>query len=618
MIRVPIKLYYINGVIDLESNLNETPLITRLSNLSYRLFYYDLNDEIGAVEATFQKPDGTQVQLSMVYNNTITNDFGTWQSYYCDLTNDVTSMANSLGNNNLYVSFNCYDGYSNALFNTEAFLLHCTYAINNALVEFEMTPMEYYQYQYNLALSERALASQVVLHVNSLPTPSSSNAGFVYLLEQDTIGGDYVKGDVFKSDGSYLTLLFSKPNTVNLNATSGTLNNNAYNYARRENTIIIYKSGNVVEQFYQVYQDNDEIIYRSETQIDIDTDYNSLKYSVLTITKSTKAYVIVAHNDNFYNKTESDTLLALKEDVANKATDFSVIDNTKYPTTKAVDDFFEGKIEETAYYPIIIGSATSGTFSQSRFNILTTKRNAVIVQQNSDGLTHYVCAGSSGSYTYYYGTTTKIKTTTQDMTIFYYQCQIDNNTRAYTITEISETAYRKGYVEYFVKNHLTSATTNTDVLTLTGVSNGSYATLNFDVSHKLNKDFTGENVLPQPIGQNDYFIINVSGVPYKVSWQTIYDQLGIGGLTEHFKGTYNSLSALETAYPTASAGDYAYITEIVSGDTILTMAIWDTTDSEWQVQDLSQYVSQQVFEDTVDDLQDDIDSKSSVTLVEWS
>lgn len=168
------------------------------------------------------------------------------------------------------------------------------------------------------------------------------------------------------------------------------------------------------------------------------------------------------------------------------------------------------------------------------------------------------------------------------------------------------------------QEYLKNSSANGDTLTINGVYNNSPSQTTFNVSGKLNKDFSGENVLPQPIGQNDYFIINVSGVPYKVSWQTIYDQLGVGGLTEHFKGTYNSLSALETAYPTASAGDYAYITEIVSGDTILTMAIWDSTDNEWQVQDLSQYVSQQVFEDTVDDLQDDIDSKSSVTLVEWS
>ena len=209
-------------------------------------------------------------------------------------------MANSLGNNNLYVSFNVSDGDNQVLFNTEAFLLHCTYAINNALVEFEMTPMEYYQYVYNLALSQRAMENQAVLHVNSLPTPSASNAGYVYLLEQDTIGGNFLKGDVFRSDGSYLTLLFSKPNTVNLNTTSGILNTNAFNYAKRENTIIIYKNGDVVEQFYQVYQDNDEIIYRSETQIDIGLDYDTLKYSVLTITKSTKAYTIEAKSDNFY------------------------------------------------------------------------------------------------------------------------------------------------------------------------------------------------------------------------------------------------------------------------------------------------------------------------------
>ena len=621
MIRVPIKLYYINGVIDLEHNLNETPLITRLSNLSYRLFYYDLNDEIGAVEATFQKPDGTQVQLSMVYNNTITNEFGTWQSYYCDLTNDVTSMANSLGNNNLYVSFNCYDGYSNALFNTEAFLLHCTYAINNALVEFEMTPMEYYQYQYNLALSERALESQAVLHVNSLPTPSSANAGFVYLLEQDTIGGNFLKGDVFRSDGSYLTLLFSKPNTVNLNATSGTLNTNAYNYAMRENTIIIYKNGNVVEQFYQVFQDNDEIIYRSETQVDIDIDYNSLKYSVLIITKSTKAYAIVAHNDNFYNKTESDTLLALKENVANKATDFTTIDNTKYPTTKAVDDFFEGKIEETAYYPVVVEGNIEETIhlTDEVLEQLTQKENVVLVwKRNNKVLTQMFREQGTSSLVLYFGIDTTITIMSNSVSFSVYKCTIDVNAKTCYLNLIASEVYKKAFLDAKLSEYLLNASASGDTLTINGIYNNSSATTTFDVSHKLDKDFSGVNYNEATsLGQSDYFVINVGGTPKKVSFQTIFTELGLGTVS-HFLGTYSSLSALQTAHPTASSGDYAYITSVDGTDTIITMAIWDSTDNEWQVQDLSQYVLESVFQAYQLTVTQALNNKSKVTLVEWS
>jgi hypothetical protein len=53
----------------------------------------------------------------------------------------------------------------------------------------------------------------------------------------------------------------------------------------------------------------------------------------------------------------------------------------------------------------------------------------------------------------------------------------------------------------------------------------------------------------------------------------------LAGLDDnHFKGSYPSLTALKTAYPTASDGDYAYVgTE----GTPATMYIWDVTDSQW-------------------------------------
>lgn len=627
MIQVPIKLYYNRqGEIQLEHNQNETPLITSFSSLSYRLYLYVLkwidSEPIPAVEASFQKADGTQETLAMAYSNEMTDEYSqTWYCYICDLTQSIVEIANSFGTNNLLVSFNYLSGSNQVILNTEAFTLHCTYAIRNALVEFEMTPMEYYQYQYNLALQQRAMENQTVLHVDYLPEPSSYNNGYVYVLEQDN--GNFLKGDIVISNGSTYELVCNKPNTILLNATSGTLSNQNYAYAQRENTVIVVKVDNELVQFGQVEDNNDNFIYRSRIYVNSGVDYVNMAYHILTIDKTTKAYSVQEYNENFYNKQESDTLLALKEDVANKATNFTTIDNTKYPTTKAVDDFFEGKIEETAYYPVVVEADFEETITLSNddFNKLTQQNNVVLVWVSPS--TNIVRSQmfkdySVSSQTVYYGTATYIDRYTNYFTVRIYKCTIDNTNQTCRITDNAKVAYDKAFIDSKLSEYLKNASANGDTLTINGVYNNSPSQTTFNVSGKLNKDFSGENVLPQPIGQNDYFIINVSGVPYKVSWQTIYDQLGVGGLTEHFKGTYNSLSALETAYPTASAGDYAYITKIVSGDTILTMAIWDNTDNEWQVQDLSQYVSQQVFEDTVDDLQDDIDSKSSVTLVEWS
>jgi hypothetical protein len=60
---------------------------------------------------------------------------------------------------------------------------------------------------------------------------------------------------------------------------------------------------------------------------------------------------------------------------------------------------------------------------------------------------------------------------------------------------------------------------------------------------------------------------------------TTGEKTKLAGLDDnHFKGSYPSLTALETAYPTASDGDYAYVgTE----GTPAVMYLWDVTDSQW-------------------------------------
>jgi hypothetical protein len=48
----------------------------------------------------------------------------------------------------------------------------------------------------------------------------------------------------------------------------------------------------------------------------------------------------------------------------------------------------------------------------------------------------------------------------------------------------------------------------------------------------------------------------------------------------HFKGAFASLGALQAAFPTASAGDYADVDAGVGSDTI--RHVWDASDEEWQ------------------------------------
>ena len=695
---VPIKLYYDGfGGIVLDNNRNVTPLITKLSSLSYRLYFY-CEDFIPAVDASFEKADGTQETLPMAYSNTETDEYGwTWFVYFCDLPDTITQIANSVGNNNLLVSFNYLDGNSVVTLNTSAFTLHCTYAISNALFQFEMTPMEYYQYQYNLALQQRAMENQAVLHVAYLPSPSADNNGYVYLLEGNDSG--FLKGDIVISNGSTYSLICSKPTNVLLNATSGTLTNQEYLYAQKDNTIIVINDGvSHLETYFKISEDSDYIVYKSILKNDLsNVDYHTLSCYVLTITKANKNYVSTLSSDDFYNKTQ---------------TDYQI---------------------DTRSFTTVTLTNSSGTLSNDDFAKLTQQENTILIYKASDTTWVYMLRASSNNtnVTTYVGFPSAVMVanlyTTQE-TLHFYNCLISNSTQGYTIRHVNDTFYTKlgidpviitstygqfdptdyakltqqdnvlvlykidndnwiqfvkvgqhtsdvgkyfgvnpqynlindetlvyyWQVTYYLLNftalsytistftnfsvysatdvnnrfnaienaYLRTASAVGDTLTITGFDkNGSPQTTSttFDVSHKLDKDFSGISYNEASVvGQNDYFVINVGGTPKKVSWQTIYDQLGVGGLTEHFLGTYASLSALETAYPTANAGDYAYITELDGTDTILTMAIWDSTDNEWQVQDMSLYVLDSVYQADKSNMTSAINGKSTVTLVEWS
>jgi hypothetical protein len=60
---------------------------------------------------------------------------------------------------------------------------------------------------------------------------------------------------------------------------------------------------------------------------------------------------------------------------------------------------------------------------------------------------------------------------------------------------------------------------------------------------------------------------------------TTAEKTKLAGMDDnHFKGSYPSLDALETAHPTASDGDYAYVG---TAGVPAVMYLWDVTDAEW-------------------------------------
>lgn len=272
----------------------------------------------------------------------------------------------------------------------------------------------------------------------------------------------------------------------------------------------------------------------------------------------------------------------------------------------------------------VVITLSSGTLSQDDYNLLANYEDTLLIQKRADNDWVYFFRASNTNQAslVYWSARIVLAQTSGVVTIGQYLFSVNNSTKAYSVSLTTQTTYSKSQTDTLLSaitnDYLISSSASGDTLTINGKASGNTATTTFDISHKLDKNFSGVSYSEATsLGQSDYFVINVGGTPKKVSFQTIFTELGLGTVS-HFLGTYSSLSALQTAHPTASSGDYAYITEVDGADTIITMAIWDSTDNEWQVQDLSQYVLESVFQAYQLTVTQALNNKSKVTLVEWS
>jgi hypothetical protein len=114
--------------------------------------------------------------------------------------------------------------------------------------------------------------------------------------------------------------------------------------------------------------------------------------------------------------------------------------------------------------------------------------------------------------------------------------------------------------------------------TVSGVTKAHVGLSNVDNTSDLDKPLS--NAATTALGDK----VDKDGT--KVLSDTNYTQAEkdkLAGLeSSHFKGLYNSVTALETAHPTASAGDYANV-DLGTGNKVSRYA-WDVDDSKWEAQ----------------------------------
>lgn len=88
-------------------------------------------------------------------------------------------------------------------------------------------------------------------------------------------------------------------------------------------------------------------------------------------------------------------------------------------------------------------------------------------------------------------------------------------------------------------------------------------------SNKLNKIFN-DIAIANNLAENDYFVLNSGNQVYRITVENIKKLFGGGG-SDHYKGDFISYEELVETYPTAKAGDYAF----VNIGSQMIMYVWD-------------------------------------------
>lgn len=87
--------------------------------------------------------------------------------------------------------------------------------------------------------------------------------------------------------------------------------------------------------------------------------------------------------------------------------------------------------------------------------------------------------------------------------------------------------------------------------------------------NKLNKIFN-DIAIANNLAENDYFVLNSGNQAYRISVENMKSIFGGGG-SDHYKGDFISYEELVETYPTAKAGDYAF----VNIGSQMIMYVWD-------------------------------------------
>ncbi len=289
MIKIPIRLYYTSdGELFTQGNLNNVPMLNRLSNYAYSLFLItpakpyetleESSEKATIVNVYFEKGDRTQTeQYPMSWVNRVPvkvrNTEEEWNVYKCDISDDVLTISSFEHDNTLGIGFSISiptgsttnDGEQiYQTLNYSPYYTACNYTITGNARTYDDFTLDIITEYLNTMLKTKLNIIDGITKTSTLPTIYSDpndvenyNVGKFYIMSESS--DSFAVGDIF---------------------TISNIGGNGYSYVR-----ISYGS-NYIEMLRQAIEETDEDILKLKTRTDsLEKNDESQDYTLLTHTE---------------------------------------------------------------------------------------------------------------------------------------------------------------------------------------------------------------------------------------------------------------------------------------------------------------------------------------------
>lgn len=339
---------------------------------------------------------------------------------------------------------------------------------------------------------------------------------------------------------------------------------------------------------YEIYYAADNVNYEK-----IDT----IQTTTYKIVNESGSYYVVATNNNF-DSANSNVVLYTQKNILLHPQENGVLDKTTdlFPKTKLeniidIENYIINEVLPNSNKLVTSGGIYNAITSipkeiiyvdytwnlsyQQIATLMNDDRTPVVIKDNK----HYTLVYFSNSYAVFSCADATTQSTIEIIELSANATtptvRIISNENVSNKTQTIDSSNKNSISKYPSLRAITNYVDNVDTILQNAI--------NVLDANKLEKIFTNYAIASQ-LGDSDAIAINSGNQVYYLTIGALKEYIETFA-TDHYKGDFVSLQALETAYPIAEPGDYAFVVQQDPDNptkVILVQYIWDDTDQEWQ------------------------------------